>query len=120
MNRWKLTLMIAALMFATAAIAGESRSIGLTFSGDREGFFLDPIMKRVYVSAVVDKSLAGMAGFLPKDEILEIEGARVPGMRARALMDYWAQVSSRRVIHFVISRSGTRMSIDLSTQAQVP
>lgn len=120
MNRWNLPLTIAILMLASVANAGQPRSIGLTFSGDRAGFFLDPVMTRVYISQVVSGSLGAIAGFQPKDEVLEIERIRVSGMRARALMDYWNTVSGRKVIHFVVSRNGASLPIDLNTQPAAP
>lgn len=120
MKRMRFAAVVAAMLLASMAHAGQSRPIGLTFSGDREGFFLDPVMTRVYISAVVPDSLAGRAGFAPNDEVLEIEGTHVPGMHARALMGFWNTVSSRSVIHFVVSRAGSRVLIDLDTRPAAP
>ena len=58
---------------------------GLAIEIDGEGFFLNPTLKSVTVKTVTPGRPASEAGIKPGDQIIEIEGKRVAGTKAREL-----------------------------------
>ena len=68
---------------APAAEEGERASFGFTLQVDGDGFFMNPVLETVTVTAVAAGSPAHAAGIAPKDQILEADGHRVRGTRAR-------------------------------------
>jgi C-terminal processing protease CtpA/Prc len=72
--------------FAFGAIAEEvPGSFGFTVEVDGEGFFLNPTLKSLTVTAVAASSPAAKAGVAPKDQIVEAEGRSVVGAKAKDL-----------------------------------
>jgi C-terminal processing protease CtpA/Prc len=69
---------------------GNAAEVKLGFSVrlEGEGFFLNPLVKRLFVEEVTKGSLAEAAGMKAGDEIIKIEGQNVIGRRARELQGY--------------------------------
>jgi C-terminal processing protease CtpA/Prc len=64
-----------------------------------EGFFLNPIVKKLLVTEVSKGSVAEAAGMKLGDEIIQIEGQTVTGRRARELQPFikWNPGETRTV-----------------------
>ena len=59
--------------------------LGFVVQLEGEGFFLNPLITKLLVTAVTKGSLAEAAGIRAGDQILQIEGQSVTGRRARDL-----------------------------------
>jgi S1-C subfamily serine protease len=75
------------LVFAPLSQASEVK-LGLSVRVEGEGFFLNPLVKKLFVEEVTKGSLAEAAGVRAGDEIIKIEGQVVAGKRALALQGY--------------------------------
>ncbi|MEY2579011.1 MAG: hypothetical protein QOI49_1835 [Verrucomicrobiota bacterium] len=75
------------LVFAPHSQAAEVK-LGFSIRLEGEGFFLNPVVKRLFVEQVTKGSLAEAAGLKAGDEIIKIEGQVVVGRRARELQGY--------------------------------
>jgi C-terminal processing protease CtpA/Prc len=78
---------IGLLLFMPLAQAAEVK-LGFSVRLEGEGFFLNPLVKRLFVEEVTKGSLAEAAGIRAGDEIIKIEGQTVVGRRALALQGY--------------------------------
>jgi C-terminal processing protease CtpA/Prc len=67
------------------ALADETGYLGLAIEVDGEGFFLNPTLKSVKVTAVTPSSPAALAGIATGDLIIEAESRVVAGAKARDL-----------------------------------
>ena len=72
------------LAFVPSSAAAEPK-LGFVVSLEGEGFFLNPLVKRLLVEEVTKGSLADAAGMRAGDQIIQIEGQSVAGRRAREL-----------------------------------
>jgi hypothetical protein len=84
--RTRNILRMALALFLITAFAlpahADGPNVGFSISVQSEGwFFLNPKIKQIFVSNVQEGSLAKGAGMVAGDEILEIEGKAVAGMR---------------------------------------
>ena len=75
------------LVFAQTSQAAEQR-LGFVTQVEGEGFFLNPLVKRILITEVTKGSLAEAAGLRAGDEIIQIEGQRVAGKRAWELQPF--------------------------------
>ena len=75
------------LLFAHPCHAAEEK-LGLSVQMQGEGFFLNPIVRKLMVDGVTKGSLAEAAGVRTGDQILQIEGRNVSGIRALELRPY--------------------------------
>jgi len=75
------------LAFAPLSQAAEAK-LGFSVRLEGEGFFLNPLVKRLFVEEVTKGSLAEAAGLKAGDEIIKIEGQVVAGRRALSLQGY--------------------------------
>ena len=107
------TCFLLFLLMLGMGFAQAKGPTGLYLTGDRSGFFMNPIMDRVYVQKVDPNSEADRAGFRQKDVVLEIEGRKIPGTRARELLRYWDSIKAHARIKFLIQRGDTVMAIFL-------
>jgi C-terminal processing protease CtpA/Prc len=78
---------IGLLLFMPQAHTAEVK-LGFSVRLEGEGFFLNPLVKRLFVEEVAKGSLAEAAGMKVGDEIIKIEGQVVAGRRALALQGY--------------------------------
>jgi S1-C subfamily serine protease len=78
---------IGLLVFAPTSQAAEVK-LGLSVRVEGEGFFLNPLVKKLFVEEVTKGSLAEAAGVRAGDEIIKIEGQAVAGRRALSLQGY--------------------------------
>jgi C-terminal processing protease CtpA/Prc len=78
------------LLFLALASTGHAAEQKLGFAVDLkgEGFFLNPIVTAILVSEVTKGGLAEAAGMRVGDEIIQLEGQKVAGMRALGLRTY--------------------------------
>lgn len=72
------------LAFAHSSRAAEPK-LGFAVDVEGEGFFLNPMVKKIIVAEVVKGSLAEAAGMRAGDQIIQIEGRNVAGRRALEL-----------------------------------
>jgi C-terminal processing protease CtpA/Prc len=70
--------------FAHSSHAAEPK-LGFAIRMEGEGFFLNPLVKKLLVEEVTKGSLAEAAGMRAGDQIMQIEGQSVTGKRAREL-----------------------------------
>jgi C-terminal processing protease CtpA/Prc len=75
------------LVFAHPSHAGEQR-LGFVTQVEGEGFFLNPLVRKILVTEVTKGSLADAAGMKAGDQIIQIEGQNVVGRRARELQPF--------------------------------
>ncbi|MEY2509793.1 MAG: Peptidase family [Verrucomicrobiota bacterium] len=75
------------VLFASLSQAAEVK-LGFSIRLEGEGFFLNPLVKKLFVEQVTKGSLAEAAGLKAGDEIVKIEGQTVVGRRARELQGY--------------------------------
>jgi S1-C subfamily serine protease len=75
------------LVFTPLSQAAEVK-LGISVRLEGEGFFLNPVVKKLFVEEVTKGSLAEAAGARAGDEIIKIEGQIVAGKRALALQGY--------------------------------
>jgi C-terminal processing protease CtpA/Prc len=62
--------------------------LGFVTQVEGEGFFLNPVVKKILVSEVSKGSLAEAAGMRTGDQIIQIEGQNVAGKRAAELRPF--------------------------------
>ncbi len=87
-----LALLFACVLAGTspAAQAETAGSTGLSFQVETEGFFANPVLKRVWVQRVGTGLPPAAQAVAVGDELLELEGRTVVGARAwamKSLMD---------------------------------
>jgi S1-C subfamily serine protease len=88
MGATRITIVFMGLMvFASLSQAAEAK-LGFSVRLEGEGFFLNPVVKKLFVEEVTKGSLAETAGMRAGDEIIKIEGQVVAGRRALALQGY--------------------------------
>ena len=75
------------LVFVPYSQAAEVK-LGFSVRVEGEGFFLNPVVKKLFVEEVTKGSLAEAAGVRAGDEIIKIKGQVVAGRRAMALQGY--------------------------------
>ena len=75
------------LVFASPSHAAEQK-LGFAVDVEGEGFFLNPMVKKILVTEVVKGSLAEAAGIRAGDQIIQIEGQSVAGRRAWELRPF--------------------------------
>jgi S1-C subfamily serine protease len=80
-------VVIGLLVFVPLSQAAEAK-LGFSIRLEGEGFFLNPVVKRLFVEEVTKGSLAEAAGVRAGDEIMKIEGQDVAGKRALSLQGY--------------------------------
>jgi S1-C subfamily serine protease len=78
---------IGLLVFAPLSQAAEVK-LGFSIRLEGEGFFLNPVVRKLFVEEVTKGSLAEAAGMKAGDEIIKIEGQNVAGRRALLLQGY--------------------------------
>ena len=74
-------------VFSHLSHAAEQR-LGFVTQVEGEGFFLNPLVKKILVTEVTKGSLADAAGMRAGDQIIQIEGQSVTGKRARELQPF--------------------------------
>ena len=75
------------LIVAQPGRAAEQR-LGFVTQVEGEGFFLNPVVKKILVTEVSKGSLAEAAGMRTGDQIIQIEGQNVAGKRAAELRPF--------------------------------
>jgi len=75
------------LVFVHPAQGAEAK-LGFAVQMEGEGFFLNPLVKKLLVTEVTRNSLAEAAGMRTGDQIIQIEGQSVAGRRARELQPW--------------------------------
>lgn len=78
---------VLVLVVAHQSHAAEQK-LGFVTQVEGEGFFLNPVVKRILVTEVTKGSLAETAGLRAGDQIVQIEGQSVAGRRARELQPF--------------------------------
>ena len=80
-------LLVLFLALASTGRAAEQK-LGFAVDLKGEGFFLNPIVTTILVSEVTKGGLAEAAGMRVGDQIIQLEGEKVAGMRALGLRQY--------------------------------
>ena len=75
------------LVFVHPSHAAEPK-LGFAVRMEGEGFFLNPLVKKLFVEEVIKGSLAEAAGMRAGDQILQLEGQNVAGRRAWELQPF--------------------------------
>ena len=92
MIRRTLLLATAALFALPSSVRAQAEpkpgTFGFAIDVDGEGFFLNPTLKTVTIKSVAPGRPASNAGLKPGEQIMEIEGTKVAGSRARDLEPY--------------------------------
>ncbi len=92
MTRRTFLLAVAAYSALPNAVRAQGDpkpgTFGFAIDVDGEGFFLNPTLKTVTIKSVTSGRPASVAGIKPGDQIIEIEGKRVAGSKARDLEPY--------------------------------
>ena len=85
-TRIAVTVMLL-LVFASPSHAADQK-LGFVTQLEGEGFFLNPLVKKILVTEVTKGSVAEAAGMRAGDQIIQIEGQNVAGRRARELQPF--------------------------------
>lgn len=85
-TRIAIALMVL-LAFAHSSHAADQK-LGFVTQVEGEGFFLNPLVKKILVTEVIKGSLAEAAGMRAGDQIIQIEGQTVAGKRAKELQPF--------------------------------
>ena len=75
------------LLFAQPSQAADQK-LGLVTQVEGEGFFLNPVVKKILVTEVTKGSLAEAAGVKAGDQIIQIEKKNIIGWRAMQLVPF--------------------------------
>jgi C-terminal processing protease CtpA/Prc len=75
------------LLFAQPSQAADQK-LGIVTQVEGEGFFLNPVVKKILVTEVTKGSLAEAAGVRAGDQIIQIEKQNVAGRRAMELVPF--------------------------------
>lgn len=111
---------LACVLLACVAFQGWTAERGYFGFSPRvatSGFFLDPTVERISIAEVVPGSPAQRAGLRAGDEVLEVEGKAVAGMKARRVRE----LASRGVgesLHLVLRRDGERLELTMTAVAR--
>ena len=81
---------LASILFLTATPLShaEEQKLGFVTQLEGEGFFLNPIVKKILVTEVIKGSIAEAAGMRTGDQIIQIEGQNIVGKRALELRPF--------------------------------
>jgi C-terminal processing protease CtpA/Prc len=104
MNRAQSFVLALLLSVACNAIAGEKGYLGVSFSVDGEGFFLNPTLTTVKIEKVVPNSPAAKAGIEPGDLLLEVGGKKIAGAKANDLRQFM-DLEAGQTVHLAIQKS---------------
>jgi S1-C subfamily serine protease len=88
MRATRIAIVFMGLMVLAPVSQAAEVKLGFSVRLEGEGFFLNPVVKRLFVDEVTKGSLAEAAGMRVGDEIIKIEGQVVAGRRALALQGY--------------------------------
>jgi C-terminal processing protease CtpA/Prc len=78
----------ALLLFFAQPIQAADQKLGFVTQVEGEGFFLNPVVKKILVTEVTKGSLAEAAGVRVGDQIIQIERKNIVGWRAMQLMPF--------------------------------
>jgi C-terminal processing protease CtpA/Prc len=102
-SRIVAVLILLGLMVAPAFAEDAKGFFGLTVAIDGEGFFLNPTLKSVTVQKVALNSPAANAGIAPGDQILEAEGRKIAGTKAKELQPIMTKKIGQ-ALHLLLKR----------------
>jgi S1-C subfamily serine protease len=97
--------LIALLALSLPAVAGDVY-LGLKVRAEREGFFLNPVLKRVVITGSQPGSPAEKAGVLPDDVLVSINEHRIVGARASLLSAVLDEVVVGDRVVLAVDRAG--------------
>lgn len=109
----KLSLLLFALICASAASAGEKGWFGFELEIAGEGFFFNPTVRSVRVASIVPQSPAAAQSIAAGDEIIQVENTEVAGRKASDLKPL-IQKQPGEAIHLKLKRrNGETYSVTL-------
>jgi hypothetical protein len=106
-------------VLAVATLLGVSTSSAaagpcqLVLKPETDGFFLNPILKKVVVHDITPGTDGSPCQFLTGDEIVQINAQPVVGQRAKTVMAHWKGLKKADLRVFRIRRGGRMMDIRL-------
>lgn len=103
-------LALAALLFLCAA-AHASDGCQLTLKPETSGFFLNPVLDKVTVMKVSPQAPGAACALMANDEILQLNGQRVVGQRAKTVMAYWKSLKPGDPRNFKVKRAGVVLTV---------
>jgi C-terminal processing protease CtpA/Prc len=119
--RSKATVALCSLaVTATLAGAAERGFLGISYSIDGEGFVFNRIVKSVKVNNVVLRSPASREGIRIGDEILEVDGKRIPGSRVSELKPLLDKQAGQTIRIVLRKSSGQTHTVRVALEARPP
>ena len=99
-----IALFTALLVTCSLCYAGEKGYLGITFSVEGTGTFLNPVLKTIRIDKVTPNSPAARSGIETGDLLVEIEGHTVDGAKANELKPYMDREIGQTV-HLVVKKA---------------
>jgi S1-C subfamily serine protease len=100
-----IVFLFAAIVLATPAWASDVY-LGLGVRAEKEGFMLNPLLKRVVITGSQPGSPAEKAGVKPNDVLVAINGQPIAGQRARVLSSILDRVEVGDRVILQVERAG--------------
>lgn len=107
MRRRRTLIAVAFCLLSATLIAAEKGWFGLAISVDADGA-LSPTLRSVTITKVFSSSPAALAGLVPGDTILEVQGIAVAGAKAD-VMKAAMQKSVGETLRLKIQRGATQI-----------
>ena len=108
-----IVLVSLTLIYSVASIAEEKASIGLAVEATIAGSFFSPKLKEVTVKEVVAESPAELAGLVVGQNVLSINGCKIPGCSAKKA-ERLLELSPGDVLPVLVENSdGTQSQINV-------
>ena len=84
----RIAVAVVLLLLFVAPSQATAGKLGFAIDLEGEGFFLNPLVKKLSVTEVSKGSVAEAAGMKTGDQILQIDGQNVAGKRALELRSF--------------------------------
>ncbi len=84
----RLAAAVALLLLFAQPTQAADQKLGLVTQVEGEGFFLNPVVRKILVTEVTKGSLAEAAGVRAGDQIIQIEKQNIAGRRAMELVPF--------------------------------
>ncbi len=113
MQKFFTALFLSAIFASTQAHAGEPGGFGFNASVSVNGVF-SPTLALVKIAKVLPNSAADKAGIKTGDEIIEIDGHKVPGAKASDIQPLMAKEVGQTVAMKLKRENGETISVQMT------